>query len=126
MSDLKYFKGLKKEATISKRYRELAKLYHPDKATNDTEQERFHSIMHEINAEHQEVLILLKYSALEKQKFEKHIEYVVVEKIEKSKFVKNIASVFNLTDAQKDYFIKQGRDALTTLYDNLVENNLRK
>jgi curved DNA-binding protein CbpA len=124
--DLKYFKNLKKEATISKRYRELAKMYHPDKAVNDAEREHFHSIMSEINAEHQEVLVLLKYRAFEKQKIEVVKENIVVEKISTSNFLKNITSVFNLTDAQKDYFIRQGRDALTTLYDNIIENNFKR
>jgi hypothetical protein len=124
--DLKYFKGLKKEATISKRYRELAKMYHPDRATNDAEREQFHIIMQEINAEHKEVLVLLKYRALEKTKPEKETEYVVIEKTEKPSFLKNIISVFNLTDEQKSYFINQGREALTTLYDNIVENNLKR
>jgi hypothetical protein len=124
--DLKYFKGLKKEATISKRYRELAKKYHPDKATNDAGREQFHIIMQEINAEHKEVLVLLKYRALEKTKPEKETKYIVVEETEKPSFLKNIISVFNLTDEQKNYFINQGREALTTLYDNIVENNLKR
>jgi curved DNA-binding protein CbpA len=123
--ELKYFKNLKKEATISKRYRELAKMYHPDKAVNDAEREDFHKIMQEINSEHQEVLVLLKYRAFEKPKIEVLEENIVVEKISNSNFLKNITSVFNLTDAQKDYFIRQGREMLTIFYDNVVENNLK-
>ena len=121
---MKYFKGLKKETTISKRYRELAKIYHPDKAVNTTERELFHSIMTEINAEHKEVLVLLKYNALEKNKIKiiKEKEYEIVKQ---PNFIKNIFSAFNLTDEQKQYFIKQGRNALTTLYDNIIENNLK-
>ena len=121
--ELKYFRGLKKEATISKRYRELAKQYHPDMAVNDAEKERFHLIMQDINAEHQDVLTLLKYNAFEKQKIEKIKEII---EVEKPNFLKNIVSIFNLTDTQKEYFINQGRDILTTFYDNFVENNLRK
>jgi hypothetical protein len=34
-------------------------MYHSDKAFNDAERESFHSIMQEINAGHQEVLVLL-------------------------------------------------------------------
>jgi curved DNA-binding protein CbpA len=105
--DLKYFKGIKKDATISKRYRELAKMYHLDKAVNDAEREDFHKIMQEINAEHQEVLVLLKYRAFDKQKIEILEENIV---IEKPNFLKNIVSVFELTDEQKKYFIKQGRE----------------
>ena len=121
--DLKYFKGLKKETTISKRYRELAKQYHPDKAVNDTEREQFHSIMQEINAEHKEVLVLLKYNALDKPKIQQIKEHK--ENI-KPNIVKNFVSIFNLTDEQKDYFINQCRNALTTFYDNIIENNFKK
>ena len=96
--------------------------FHPDKAVNDAEREEFHTIMQEINAEHKEVLVLLKYSALDKQK------ETIKENTEepKSNIVKNFVSIFNLTDEQKDYFINQGRQALTMLYDNIIENNLRK
>ena len=121
--ELKYFRGLKKESTISKRYRELAKQYHPDKAVNSEEQELFHSIMQEINAEHKDVLTLLKYNALEKKTEPKKTE---IKYSEHPNFLKNIASVFGLTEEQKQYFIAQGRNALTTFYDNIVENNLRK
>ena len=121
--ELKYFKGLKKELSISKRYRELAKQYHPDKAVNDTEKELFHIIMQEINAEHQEVLVLLKYDALSKPKTEQIKEN---KEIEKQNIIKNIVSFFGLTEEQKHYFINQGREVLTTFYDNIIENNLRK
>ena len=124
MMELKYFKGLKKEQSVAKRYRELAKIYHPDKAVNDAEREHFNEIMKDINAEHKEVLVLLKYNALEKTKIEIKNEYKIVK--QPPTFLKNIASVFNLTDEQKQYFINQGRNVLTTFYDNIIENNLKK
>ena len=94
------------------------------KSINSDEQELFHTIMQEINAEHKDVLTLLKYNALEKPKAtQKKTE---IEYSDKPNFLKNIVSVFGLTDEQKQYFITQGRNAITTLYDNIVENNLRK
>ena len=61
--ELKYFDGVKTEKTITKRYRELARKYHPDNAVSDDELQSFTEIMKEINAEHQEVLVLLKHKA---------------------------------------------------------------
>ena len=125
--ELKYFKGLKKELSISKRYRELAKQYHPDKAVNDTEKELFHIIMQEINAEHQEVLVLLKYNALSNNKNTQTLkDNIAPEQNEKQNIIKNIVSFFGLTEEQEHYFINQGREVLTTFYDNIIENNLRK
>jgi hypothetical protein len=131
MTELKYFKGVKKESTINKRYRELAMKYHPDKAKSEADRKRFHTMMQEINEEHKEVLVLLKYKALEQTKPTKTPEpsepTETAELHYRSPSIfKNIVSVFELTPEQKNNLINQGRDILTTLYDNIVQNNFKK
>ena len=76
--------------------------------------------MQDVNAEHKDVLTLLKYNALEKPKTETKIKEVIVK--ETPNFFKNFVSVFGLTDAQKNHFINQGREVLNTFYDNIIEN----
>ena len=119
--ELKYFKGLKREKSITKRYRELAKIYHPDMSVNSEEKELFTSIMQEINSEHREVLVLLKYDALSRDKTA--IQTENAEQKYGQNVLKNIASFFNFTDKQKQYFIDMGRIAMLTFYDNVIKNN---
>jgi hypothetical protein len=70
----------------------------------------------------------MKYKALEKNKTE--TETTTKETTElhhrSPSILKNIASVFELTTEQKNNLINQGRDILTTLYDNIVQNNIKK
>jgi curved DNA-binding protein CbpA len=120
---LKYFENAKTEKAINKRYRELAKKYHPDKATSDYEQNKFNDIMKEINAEHQEVLVLLKHKAFDtaeakpkEQTGRKHYAPT---------FVSGFTSLFALTNAQKKNLAEQGKNFVNTFIDSLVQNNLR-
>jgi DnaJ-class molecular chaperone len=124
---LKYFDGAKTERTITKRYRDIAKKYHPDKATSEAEQKHFTEIMKEVNAEHQEVLVLLKHRAFDTVEA-KQKEHTVKEKnyTKKSDFVSGITSLFALTNAQKKELAEQGKNIVNTLIDSLVQNNLRK
>jgi hypothetical protein len=122
MAEFKYFKNAKTQQDATKRYRELAKKYHPDLAVSDEERICFNSIMQEINAEHQEVLVLLKY-----KKFEPipTIEEVVVEENSPASFLEQIASIFTLTTKQKEHLVLQGKHTLNFIYDAVVENNLK-
>ena len=123
---LKYFDNCKTEKSITKRYRELAKKYHPDKATSEFEQNKFTEIMKEVNAEHQEVLVLLKHRAfdtVETKSKEGRKHYTPTEK---SNFVSGFTSLFSLTNAQKKELAEQGKNIVNTLIDSLVQNNLKR
>lgn len=61
MADLVYFTDLKSEAIINRRYRELAKKYHPDRVSDEARKEEYGQIMAQINEEHREALILHKH-----------------------------------------------------------------
>ena len=118
--ELKYFSGAKTEKSITKRYRELAKKYHPDNATSDYEVNKFTEIMKEINAEHQEVLVLLKHKA-----------FVTVEEKPKihsqeSEFANRFSSFFQLTNQQKQDLANQGKAIFSTLIDALVQNTFKR
>ena len=118
--ELKYFEGVKTEKAITKRYRELAKKYHPDNANSDDEAHDFTEIMKEINAEHQEVLVLLKHKA-----------FATVEAKQKTisqaaEFVSGFASMFNLTNQQKQELAQQGKNIVNTLIDSILQNNLKR
>jgi DnaJ-class molecular chaperone len=121
---LKYFDGAKTEKTINKRYRELAKKYHPDCATSDYETEKFTEIMKEINAEHQEVLVLLKHKAFDTVQ----VKATVKEKnySQSSGFIDGFASLFQLTNQQKKELAEQGKSIVNSLIDSFIQNNLRR
>jgi DnaJ-class molecular chaperone len=121
--ELKYFEGVKTEKAITKRYRELAKKFHPDNANSDDEINQFTDIMKEVNAEHQEVLVLLKHKAFAtvdaKQEKTKP-------NVQTSDFVRNIVSLFALTNEQKQELGEHSKNFLNTLIDSFVQNNLKR
>jgi len=121
--ELKYFEGVKTEKTITKRYRELAKKFHPDNANSDDEINQFTDIMKEVNAEHQEVLVLLKYKAFAtvEAKQEK-----TKPNVQTSDFVRNVVSLFTLTNEQKQELGEHSKNFLNTLIDSFVQNNLKR
>jgi dGTP triphosphohydrolase len=126
MSELKYFNGAKTEKAITKRYRELAKKYHPDNATSDEEVNYFTEIMKNINAEHQEVLVLLKYKAFATAtaKLKEEPNFSQASKVVSS--FASLASLFVLTNQQKQELANQGKNIVNTLIDAFVQNNLRR
>jgi hypothetical protein len=108
MNNLEYFNGARSEKTITKRYRELAKKYHPDNATSEAELQEFTEIMKEVNAEHQEVLVLLKHKAL-------LVNEQSTNAALKENFMQGLSSLFNLTNAQKQELAQQGKNFVNTL-----------
>jgi hypothetical protein len=138
MDELKYFKGCKTENSVTKRFRELAKKYHPDNnpdlANSASELEELNRMMQEINEEHHEVLILLKYKALEKAESKQKVKKEAQSDVETApKPARNIVksvlqdaiSLLKLTPQQKQQLANRGKDALNFLYDSVVENNLK-
>ena len=121
--ELKYFEGARTEKAVNKRYRELAKIYHPDKATSEYELNKFTEIMKEVNAEHQEVLVLLKHKAFDTvtTSTKERNNYS-----QKSDFMDGFASVFSLKNEQKKELANQAKNIVNTLIDSLVQNNLRR
>jgi DnaJ-class molecular chaperone len=123
MVELKYFEGVKTERAITKRYRELAKKYHPDNANSDDELNNFTETMKEVNAEHQEVLVLLKHKAFAtveaKQEKTKN-------NLQTSDFVRGVTSLFALTNEQKQVLGEHSKNFVNTLIDSFVQNNLKK
>ena len=80
----------------------------------------------EVNAEHQEVLVLLKHKAfdtVETKSKEGRKHYTPTEK---SNFVSGFTSLFALTNAQKKELAEQGKNIVNTLIDSLVMNNLKR
>jgi hypothetical protein len=86
----------------------------------DEERLCFNMIMQEINAEHQEVLVLLKYKAFEK--FPPLDDKPITENASVSVF-EQIAGAFTLTKEQKEHLVMQGKHTLNYIYDAVVENN---
>ena len=121
--ELKYFDNARTEKAVNKRYRELAKIYHPDKATSDFELNKFTEIMKEVNAEHQEVLVLLKHRAFDTVRT-KTTE--TQNHSQKSDFIGGFASVFRLKNEQKKELGEQAKNIVNTLIDSLVQNNFVK
>jgi DnaJ-class molecular chaperone len=120
---LKYFENVKTEKAITKRYRELAKKYHPDNANSDEELNIFTDIMKEINAEHQEVLVLLKHKAFDtvEAKQEK-----TKTNLQSSDFVHSFTSLFALTNEQKQELGEHNKNFINTLINSFVQNNLKR
>jgi transposase-like protein len=122
--ELKYFDGVITEQTITKRYRELVRKYNPDNAVSDDELQSFTEIMKEINAEHQEVLVLLKHKAFAPIATETKPKVKTNSQV--NSFVNGVASFFHLTNEQKQELGQQSKNMINTLIDSLVQNNLKK
>lgn len=124
MSELKYFKKARSEQGASKRYRDLAKEFHPDKATSDAEREEFNRIMQEINAEHQEVLVLIRHGFFAKKTSDDSEQRPKIS-VKNGVFdgLNKVAAAFQFTDAQKQQLVDRGREALNFAFDAFVENN---
>jgi DnaJ-class molecular chaperone len=123
MSDFIYFNNVKTEKGITSRYRQLAKKYHPDKASNDGEREEFGRIMQAINAEHQDILVLLRYNAFERTE-QKPVNDVNKEYKRQNVF-QHFASMLQFTPEQKSNFAKQGKQLLNDVFDAFIENKVK-
>ena len=111
-----YFNGVENESDIKKQYKKLAKQYHPDKAKNDTEKDRFHKVMQDINKEHQEILTLLKYDALKPK------EVKETTKNKQKSIIKETTSLFKLSKEQQDIVSNKIKDALNFTYEAIAQN----
>ena len=110
-----YFTNTDSEADVRHKYKKLAKKYHPDKAKDDADREHFHKIMQEINAEHQEILVLLKYEALRPNR-EKNKD------TKPKNAIKDTINLFKLNEKQQNELFNKGRDIWNFVYESVVEN----
>lgn len=77
--DFKYFKCDVEninENDIKRQFKKLAKKYHPDCNSDEETQQINSRKMQEINEEHKEILVLLKYNILNKPRENPYNDYV--------------------------------------------------
>jgi regulator of sigma D len=119
----KYFHNCKIEKeSIDKRYRSLAKKYHPDKAKGDAEYERLTMIMRDINEEHKEMLVLLKYKSLNTDCEEEIIEEIP----QKRSIGERLQETFNLSDEQVSSLAEQGKTMFLSFMSAVIDSNLKR
>ena len=120
--EFEYFENTDSEASVHKEYKKLAKKYHPDKAKSEDEKENFHTIMQDINREYQDILVLIKYQALNSNRKSKNNKNLSGNKNIVQETIKETINLLKLKEEQQDILINKGKDALNFLYESWVGN----